>query len=40
MKRWWNEKDTLGFDNEKILDKDMSVEDAVEMILCDIERAE
>lgn len=40
MKRWWNEKDTLGFDNEKILDKDMSVEDAVEMILYDIERAD
>lgn len=36
MKRWWNEKDLLGFDNEKKISKDMSVEDTVEMILGDI----
>lgn len=36
MKRWWNEKDILGFDNEKIISQDMSVEDTVEMILGDI----
>ena len=33
MKRWWNEKDLLGFDNEKIISKDMSVDDTVKMIL-------
>ncbi|WP_455484572.1 AAA family ATPase [Eubacterium sp.] len=33
MKRWWNEKDLLGFDNEKIISKDMSVDDMVKMIL-------
>lgn len=36
MKRWWNEKDILGFDNEKIISKDMSAEDTVKMILGDI----
>ena len=33
MKRWQNEKDLLGFDNEKIISKDMSVDDTVKMIL-------
>ena len=33
MKRWWNEKDLLGFDNEKIISKDMSDDDTVKMIL-------
>ena len=33
MKRWWNEKDLLGFDNEKIISKDMSADDTVKMIL-------
>lgn len=33
MKRWWNEKDLLGFDNEKIISKDMSADDMVKMIL-------
>jgi len=36
MKRWWNENDILGFDKEKIISKDMSVEETVEMILGDI----
>ncbi len=36
MKRWWNEKDLSSFDNEKLISKDMSVEDTVEMILSDI----
>ncbi len=36
MKRWWNEKDILGFDNEQLINKNMSVEDTVEMILGDI----
>lgn len=33
MKRWWNEKDLLQFDNEKIISKDITVNDVVEMIL-------
>lgn len=33
MKRWWNEKDLLGFDNEIIISKDMSADDTVKMIL-------
>ena len=33
MKRWQNEKDLPGFDNEKIISKDMSVDDTVKMIL-------
>lgn len=33
MKRWWNEKDLPGFDNEKVISKDMSVDDTVKMIL-------
>jgi len=36
MKRWWNEKDLSDFDNEKIINQDMSVEDTVKMILGDI----
>lgn len=36
MKRWWNEKDILGFSNEKMITKEMSVEDTVKMILGDI----
>lgn len=36
MKRWWNEKDVLGFDHEKMISKDMSVDDVVRMILNDI----
>lgn len=37
MKRWWNENDLLGFDNEKIISKNMSADDVVKMILNDIE---
>ena len=33
MKRWWNEKDLPGFDNEKIISKDMSADNTVKMIL-------
>lgn len=33
MKRWQNEKDLLGFDNEKVISKDMSADDTVKMIL-------
>ena len=33
MKRWWNEKDLLGFDNEKVISKDISADDTVKMIL-------
>lgn len=33
MKRWQNEKDLSGFDNEKIISKDMSADDTVKMIL-------
>lgn len=36
MKRWWKEKDLLQFDNEKIISKDMSVSDVVNMIFDDI----
>lgn len=36
MKRWWNEKDILGFENEKMITKEMSVFDTVKMILGDI----
>ena len=35
MKRWWKEKDLLQFDNEKIISKDMSVSDVVNMIFDD-----
>ena len=36
MERWWNENDLIGFNGEKIISKDMSVNDVVEMILNDI----
>lgn len=36
MKRWYNEKDLLGFENEKIILKDMTVDDTLKMILSDI----
>lgn len=36
MMRWYKEKDYLGFDNEKSLSKDMSVDDVVKMILGDV----
>ncbi|WP_294905281.1 hypothetical protein [uncultured Eubacterium sp.] len=33
MKRWQNEKDLPGFDNEKIISKNMSANDTLKMIL-------
>lgn len=36
MKRWWNEKNILGFSNEKMITKEMSLDDTVKMILGDI----
>lgn len=36
MERWWNENDLIGFNEEKMISKDMSVNDVVEMILNDI----
>lgn len=36
MERWWNENDLIGFNEEKVISKDMSVNDVVEMILNDI----
>ena len=36
MKRWWKKNDLIGFNEEKIISKDMSVNDVVEMILNDI----
>ena len=35
MKRWQNEKDLPGFDNEEIISKNMSADDTVKMILKD-----
>lgn len=35
MKRWWKKNDLIGFNEEKIISKDMSVNDVVEMILND-----
>lgn len=32
MRRWWKEKDFLPMISEKVLDKDVSFEDAIEMI--------
>lgn len=37
MKRWWNEKDYLNFNNEKAISINMSVDNVVEMILNDIQ---
>lgn len=36
MREWWNEKDYLGLPNEKILHKDMDIEDIVRQIISDI----
>lgn len=33
MKRWQNEKDLPGFDNEEIISKNMSANDTLKMIL-------
>ncbi len=36
MRRWWNEKDYIGFIKEKTLTKDFTLNDAVEFILEDV----
>lgn len=36
MKSWWKEKDFLGADFEKVIHKDMSLNNVVEMICNDI----
>lgn len=36
MRQWWIEKDYIGIIPEKVLDKDVSLEDAVNIILQDI----
>lgn len=36
MREWWNEKDYLGMPGEKILNKNMSVDDVVREIINDI----
>lgn len=36
MLRWWNEKDYIGFIKERILTKDISLEDTVEKIIIDV----
>ncbi|HCW52390.1 MAG TPA: uridine kinase [Clostridium sp.] len=36
MKSWWNEKDYIGFIKEKIITKDVSIDEAVDMIYKDV----
>lgn len=36
MKRWWNEKDYLGFDNEILLTENLSCDDVIHLILKDL----
>ena len=36
MRLWWKEKDWIGIIPEKILKEDISLEDAVEIIMRDI----
>lgn len=36
MRRWWNEKDYIGFIPEKTIHKEISLEAAVDMILADV----
>lgn len=36
MREWWNEKDYLGIPGEKILHKDMGIEEIVRQIITDI----
>lgn len=38
MRRWWNEKDFIGIISEKIFNEDISLENAVDIILRDIEQ--
>lgn len=37
MRRWWNEKDFIGFIKEKVLTAELTLDDAVELILSDIQ---
>lgn len=37
MRRWWTEKDYIGFIPEKILNEDMSLEETVNLILSDVQ---
>lgn len=36
MRRWWKEKDYIGFIKEKTLTKEFTLNDAVEFILSDV----
>lgn len=36
MRRWWNEKDYIGFISEKVLTKELSLNDTVELIYRDV----
>ena len=40
MRRWWNEKDYLGFIREKIFTEEVTLEDAVKIIVSDVEKKE
>ena len=37
MRRWWNEKDYIGFIPEKTINEEMSLDVAIDMILSDIQ---
>lgn len=37
MRRWWNEKDYVGFISEKTLTEEIALDDAVKMIVSDIQ---
>ena len=37
MRRWWNEKDFIGFIQEKTISEEMSLEAVVKMILSDVQ---
>lgn len=38
MRRWWNDKDYIGIINEKSLTVGMSIDETVNMIMCDISK--
>ena len=38
MRRWWNEKDYLGFIREKIFTEEVTLEDVVKIIVSDVEK--
>lgn len=40
MRRWWNEKDYIGFIPEKIITKELSLEAAIKSILLDVQGRE